>query len=103
VTMSFEEFRAKLADEVTCWINRTPGRITACHGGPYDCCPLGTRTSNENSHPGSYVAAAHWGIEWIEACSFIQGFDGIHPASAPDEFFRLGQAYRRRFVEGIRR
>jgi hypothetical protein len=107
MSLSFEEFRAKLADEVTNAIN-AGARICVASEAASDTayCPLGALAIKLNArwtHPWPNIAADAWGLSLAAAAGFARGFDGVSRCSTPENFYELGRAYRRRFVEGVRR
>lgn len=103
-TLSFEEFRAKLADVVTAAINEPDWwlrkRVRATPDAWNDCCPLGCLPTLRGS-PMAFLAAERWNIPTHMAEQFARGFDGKGPLApkygADRRPFELGRLYRERF------
>jgi hypothetical protein len=72
-----------------------------------DRCPLGcVNLRHQDTHPIGRPAA-ELGIYYNDACAFADGFDGNTGRSrmtphGHEDFYQLGLAYRRRFVEGAK-
>jgi hypothetical protein len=90
---AFRKFAARLADAVQKalaeGVTISPRRLVGCR------CPLGTLT--EAPHPDAWQCKATGALGFHDAVKFFRAFDGQH--EDPDSpYYRLGQAYRARFV-----
>lgn len=110
----FRRLAARLADAVTLAIN-TRYRITCLQEGTPDVtcrCPLGCLTGSNRASlmpnfavrafPPAAEAAWVWGCTEDEAGDFITGFesgDATTDCILHENFYQLGLAYRKRFVE----
>ena len=93
MTITFEEFRVKLADYVTVAIN---SRKTVGHRY-YDHCPLGCWPTIGAASPGGVTASGAIGIPEKDAWQFISGFDRGFTTNRGNRFYKLGRLYRERF------
>ncbi len=92
---AFRKFAARLADAaqkaLAEGVKISPRRLVGCR------CPLGTLT--EAPHPDAWQCKATGALGFHDAVKFFRAFDGQH--EDPDSpYYRLGQAYRARFVTG---
>ena len=91
--LTFEEFRAKLADVVTVAINRGT-RVSVDF---VDCCPLGCWPGVGDRKPSPIFASLIVGILDHQASYFACGFDGHPVGDESNKFYQLGRLYRERF------
>lgn len=110
--IAYRKFATKLADACLVAINEH-GVIITEEVAPWGkcACPLGCLPEFQprGGYPGNHEAARVLGIEYRTMLAFTRGFDGLAFADANDNgfgpkgdaypYYRLGQAYRRKFVE----
>ncbi len=97
----FRRIAAKIADAVTVAINSGVKITTLDDAVDENCkCTLGcVGATNGNSHPYAMPGLfQHQG----DTSDFFLGFEGGSEYRSGRRFYRLGLAYRRRFVEGVK-
>jgi hypothetical protein len=96
---AFRKFAARLADAVQKAL--AEGVRIGDSLSLRDCrCPLGT-LSNVSTHPDSFACEREGILDRYRARSFYAGFDGnrfLTGSITDSPYYRLGQAYRARFV-----
>jgi hypothetical protein len=96
---AFRKFAARLADAVQKAL--AEGVRIGDSLSLRDCrCPLGT-LSNVSTHPDSFACEREGILDRYRARSFYAGFDGnrfLTGSITGSPYYRLGQAYRARFV-----
>jgi hypothetical protein len=95
---TFAQFRAELADAVTVAINSGLHvyQYRSSGNAPDEICPLGSKTRTR--HPCVVEARKVWRVpeSWIQ--DFMEAFDCSVLDNSGSEAYKLGAAYRKRFV-----
>lgn len=98
----WRKFAARIADGVT--LHLANGGKIAVFPERDECrCPLGTALESWR-FPSAFLVAEKFGVSESVARGFINGFedrqrDSFYEGPGDDAAFRLGRAYRRRFIE----
>lgn len=99
----FRRVAARIADAVTVAINSGVklGPAYSSDGSVTTRCPIGCMTMFSDpavTHPSGRTGGGLLGIAPSQAWQFMNGFDHVAPGYEESALYRLGRAYRERFV-----